>query len=124
MRRAVGCKKLRGFGRRAHRGDYEFLVRRGTGLRRVRRIARLFLLIFRLGLGLLLYFLVRELWFETPAAPRLVHPARSNHDQFFRRNQALRVHSRIPAPHANGKQLGDFFGHGKQARDRLKRPAP
>src|SRR5207245_6492809 len=57
---------------------------------------------------------------ETAAAAGFVSAHRTNHDQFFAFDEALRVNGRIAAPHADGKQLGNLLGDGEEARHRFE----
>src|SRR5579864_88298 len=68
------------------------------------------------------FFFARQLGIRLEAAPaaRFVHARGAHDDQLFALDQALRVHRGIAAAHANGQQLGDFFGDGQKARHRLE----
>src|SRR5215469_18768068 len=61
-------------------------------------------------------FLLGQERLEAAAATRLVHSSRAHHDKLVRRHETLRVHRRIPAAHADGEQLRDFFRYGEEAR--------
>src|SRR6267143_3805414 len=60
---------------------------------------------------------------EAAAAAGFVCSHRTNDDQLFTFDEALGVDSGIAAADANGKQLGDFLGDGKEARHGFERAA-
>src|SRR5437879_2313979 len=57
---------------------------------------------------------------EAAAAAGFIGAHRADDDEFFAFNQALCVNRGITAADADGKQLGDFFGDGEEARHRLE----
>src|SRR5713101_3761057 len=52
---------------------------------------------------------------EAAAAASFVHSRGADDDQLFAVEKALGVHRGIAAAHADGEQLGDFFGDGEKA---------
>src|ERR1700680_735636 len=54
--------------------------------------------------------------FKAAAAASFVHARGADNYQLFALDQSLRVHRGISAAHADGKQLGDFFRDGQEAR--------
>src|SRR5229473_384393 len=52
---------------------------------------------------------------EAAAAAGFVHAGGADDDELFAVEKTLRVHRGIAAAHADGQQLGDFFGDGEKA---------
>src|SRR5579884_2384207 len=71
-----------------------------------------------------IFLLVCQGRIRLKAAPatRFIRARRAHDDQFLAFHQPLRVHRRIAAAHADGKQFGDLLGDSEQSRHRLKRP--
>jgi hypothetical protein len=55
---------------------------------------------------------VRQVRLKAAPAAWFVHARGTDDDQVFRSDQTLRMHGGISALHADGEQLGDFFGYG------------
>ena len=68
------------------------------------------------------FFLLREggIGLEATAAARFICARRADDDQLFAFDQTLGVNCGIATAHADGQQLGDFFGDGQEPRHGFK----